>query len=91
MDANKLDKLRELGYKVKNTCGLCQHSNLARGSDWGTCELISYAHMKHSNSRRQLSIHRSGNCPNFKMDKNKYIILQPYQEFTDGQSTGKEV
>lgn len=68
MDENKRNVLHELGYVIRPTCGLCVRSRIDRGSDWGTCTLHKYVHLKHSNSVRQLSVNRYGTCPNFELD-----------------------
>ncbi len=63
MDANKLVKLKVIGYEIRKTCGNCVHSLFASpGTAWGTCWLYKYDHLKHSEQSRQLSIHRSGRC-----------------------------
>jgi hypothetical protein len=63
VDANKLVKLKVIGYQVRQTCGNCVHSFFpSRNTDWGTCSLYQYDHLKHSDQKRQLSIHRSGRC-----------------------------
>lgn len=62
MDANKLLKLHEVGYEVRETCGTCLHAQIDRRNDYGTCGFIQYNHLKHSDSERELSIHRSGHC-----------------------------
>ena len=62
-DANKLSKLREIGYKVPVTCGLCNLGCFAKGQDWGTCRLHQYEHLKHTGPARDVSIIRFGTCP----------------------------
>ncbi len=63
MDANKLVKLKVIGYTIRKACGNCVHSLFPNpNTDWGTCYKHTYEHLKHSNQKRQLSIHRSGVC-----------------------------
>lgn len=62
MDANKLIKLREVGYVVRKTCGNCVFSKLNPSTGWGTCALHAYEHQKHSEAQRQMSIVASGRC-----------------------------
>lgn len=63
MDRNKLSKLLEIGYELRNTCGNCVYGEFrVPGADWGTCANWTYDHLKHSESQRQLSIHKSGHC-----------------------------
>lgn len=64
MDANKLDKLFEEKYRIPRNCALCKHGNFKDGQDYGTCNVLKYNHLKHSESERELSIHRFGRCAN---------------------------
>lgn len=78
MDANKLTVLREVGYKINRCCGLCKHGWFPR-DDWGTCELTTYEHQKHSGTPRKLSIHKYGRCPKFEL---KHMTpLGPFAKF----------
>lgn len=62
-DANKFAKLREIGYKVPVTCGLCTNGHFSKGQDWGTCRLHQYEHLKHTGLPREVSVIRFGTCP----------------------------
>jgi len=62
MDANKLKKLHELGYRIRPCCGMCRHGCFTDSSMWGTCDKNTYDHLKHTESKRQLSIHMFGCC-----------------------------
>jgi hypothetical protein len=63
MDANKLVRLKVLGYQIRKTCANCVHSFFPNErTAWGTCSKYTYDHLKHSDAKRQLSIHRSGKC-----------------------------
>ena len=62
MDANKLMKLQDIGYTIHRCCGLCQHGVFAGKADFGTCALLTYDHLKHTEANRQLSINRYGVC-----------------------------
>ena len=63
MDANKEEKLKEIGYQVKPCCFLCKHSKFPnKESGWGTCTKYSYDHIKHSDTERELSINKNGIC-----------------------------
>lgn len=84
MDDNKAKKLEEIGYKVRQTCGLCVHGGFpSPESDWGTCGLHDYSHLKHSDKLRQLSICKSGSCPNFIIDPDRKALLHGFVEFID--------
>lgn len=63
MDANKRLKLLEIEYTITPSCGTCTHSQFRSGSNFGTCQLLTYEHEKHTEATRQLSIHRYGSCP----------------------------
>ena len=85
MDSNKLKVLKSVNYRIVNTCSRCEYSSFSRvGNNFGTCEVTTYKHLKHSNSVRQLSIHRSGVCNKFK--RLRYETLGGYEELIDGQA-----
>ena len=69
MDKNKRQKLAGISYTIRATCSLCQYSRFPH-NDWGTCKLHLYSHEKHTKSRRELSIHKSGWCDCFDLDPN---------------------
>ena len=62
MDANKLKKLKEIGYVIPETCDTCLHAEIKPGQDFGECGLITYDHLKHTKPVHELSIYRGGNC-----------------------------
>lgn len=67
MDENKLKKLQEIGYQIKNVCAMCQHSEFSNQTTlWGVCLIQNYNHLKHTDSTRQLSICKYGSCGKFK-------------------------
>jgi len=69
-DANKFGLLRDIGYTIPVTCGLCKHRNFpTAGSDWGTCRIHLYNHLKHTGPKREMSIHRSGCCSKAVLDE----------------------
>jgi hypothetical protein len=69
MDANKLKKLREIGYTFKPSCMLCKH--FTPGMDlWGTCKFYTYQHIKHTDQTRQLSVHAMGGCRKWERNTN---------------------
>lgn len=61
MDANKLNKLREIKYRYQKVCGDCAFSHFPI-NDWGTCKRHTYFHNKHK-EHRFVSIHKFGVCP----------------------------
>lgn len=63
MDENKVDKYKELGYKITKVCGACIHGRFTPHTIWGTCSKYAYEHLKHTDADRQLSIHKYGACP----------------------------
>ena len=62
MDENKRQKLHDIDYSILPCCNFCGHALFKRGTPWGTCAKHTYEHRKHSDSTRQLSIHRFGCC-----------------------------
>jgi hypothetical protein len=83
-DENKFAKLRDVGYVVPITCGMCIHGEFpSKGSPWGTCGLHQYEHKKHANPEggRGVSIHASGTCPSAEVDGLKAAVLGAHREF----------
>jgi hypothetical protein len=79
MDANKREVLVEIGYRVLPTCGRCFHGDIAPGSEWGTCAVQTYGHLKHTGLPRALSITRSGTCQRFALNPTE--ALGGFEEF----------
>jgi hypothetical protein len=83
MDANKLKKLKEVSYTVQQTCSLCKHSSFPHKSNWGTCGQFTYDHLKHTDSKRHMSIYRHGTCEGFEENKNETVLINvAYRELT---------
>lgn len=83
-DENKFEKLRQVGYTVPVSCGLCVYGEFpSRGSPWGTCALHRYEHKKHASPEdgRGVSIHSSGTCSSAKSDGSKAATLGAHREF----------
>jgi hypothetical protein len=79
MDANKLAKLHEIGYSIKNTCSMCSHG-VFPNNDWGTCDVFTYDHQKHSDQKRRLSIHKGGSCSKFDLSPAESLKLGMFRE-----------
>jgi hypothetical protein len=76
MDANKLERLKEIGYSIQPTCGLCVHFFAPSGGEFGECDLYSYEHLKHSGPPRKLSVHRNGGCADgFRLSMYSYTSI----------------
>lgn len=74
-DSNKLAALKANSYKIVFCCALCEHAQFSQNNAyWGTCSLITYQHLKHTGIR-QASIHKSGYCPQFKIDSGQLADL----------------
>lgn len=81
-DPAKFEKLREIGYAVPVTCGLCIHREFTtRTQLWGSCKRSTYVHGKHTGEPRQVSIYRAGTCGSSKLDPDKIWHLQAHAEF----------
>lgn len=65
MDKNKLIKLREIDYTIRETCSICTHSSFKARESFGVCERHLYAHKKHTGPARKLSIFNTGHCDGF--------------------------
>ncbi len=82
MDANKMTKLKEVGYHIPETCGICAHSSFnSSGEEWGDCSKHGYDHLKHSDNPRKLSIFRGGVCNQFVSDPIAMQRLGHFKEF----------
>lgn len=82
MDLNKLAELRRIGYKIPKTCRFCKHSRFAIASEWGTCDVHTYEHLKHTDAVRQLSIYKDGACSDkFEMTEQAADLLGAWHEF----------
>ncbi len=81
MDANKLEKLRELKYTIPATCGRCKFGNFVPGSVWGGCTKHSYTHLKHTGPPKPLSIHQGGQCDDLELEPGKGGDLVAFLEF----------
>jgi len=81
LDKNKLKVLQSLPYVIREVCGLCKHAKIGIDSYWGTCNIITYKHEKHTGENRQLSIHMFGSCHKFVMDND--TELGSFEEFLE--------
>jgi hypothetical protein len=81
MDANKLVKLKQIGYHMNAVCGLCKHSLFMPGTEWGTCGLHGYEHLKHTEKSRQVSVHKFGGCLSFEKDPGLATTLGAFEQF----------
>ena len=79
MDANKLRQLKAVGYKIQRACFNCVNSEFP-SYVWGTCKLHHYAHLKHTDEKRQLSIHITGTCIYHRLDE---IEIHAYIELLE--------
>ena len=79
MDANKLQKLKDISYSILPVCTLCKFS-FFENDDWGLCRKHSYNHLKHNEIKRQLSIVKFGTCPDFEGDVRRILELGRFTE-----------
>jgi hypothetical protein len=79
MDANKLKVLQNLKYHILPVCGLCMYAKFE--NDWGTCRKHEYDHLKHTQQKRNLSIHKFGTCDQFERDDHQTGLLGKFIEF----------
>lgn len=82
-DVNKFEKLREVGYAIPVTCGLCAHGEFVNNQMHGACRLHRYEHLKHDNpdGGRPVSIVQVGTCSEAEMDYAKSGLLGAHFEF----------
>jgi len=85
MDKNKLEMLREVGYRIPRCCHTCVHAQWRNPSMWGTCARHTYQHAKHTGPPRQMSIFRAGVCQGgYERDEAMHIRVQHYGDLVDG-------
>lgn len=82
MDENKAQKLRDLNYRILRTCSNCKFGNFKGREEWSTCRKHYYRHKKHTESVRDLSIHKSGYCTEHEWSNGFDVGL--YKEFVEG-------
>jgi len=83
-DANKFQRLREVGYTIPVTCGLCIHRDFANPrADWGQCKHVKYQHLKHTGPLRGVSIHRTGLCTHATLDPALLGALASFEEMVE--------
>ena len=78
MDKNKLKTLKENHYKINDCCHFCKHSIFK--SDFGICKIITYKHLKHNESERQLSIHTTGVCKMYEVDEIRLMAIHAFKQ-----------
>jgi len=74
-DANKIQKLSEIEYAIRQTCGTCEFGRFRENLDWGVCKKHDYVHLKHR-VVKQLSVHRAGSCPDYELNDWKKTDLE---------------
>jgi hypothetical protein len=81
MDANKLTKLREIGFEIRDVCATCEHGNFGGCSPhYGTCRKHVYVHSKHTGPPRRLSVRYDGHCDDYR----RHVALTlDWSEFGD--------
>ena len=79
MDANKRLRLVEIGYRILPTCATCKYGQFHM-DEWGTCGAYNYIHLKHGDLR-ELSINKSGTCPQHRFDESELRNLHAFEEF----------
>lgn len=86
MDSNKLTVLKEIGYTINPSCGMCKHGVFRDiKDDFGACLARTYDHLKHTGPARQLSVHRAGSCGDkYETDPAKAAKLGAWAEFVKG-------
>jgi hypothetical protein len=83
MDENKKEKLKEIGYKIAHTCGLCKYGMFKPKNAFGDCLKFSYKHLKHVEPSKNLSVNIYGSCKEFQLSEEENVKLMSYIEFFD--------
>lgn len=82
MDANKLQKLKDIKYSIRKTCGNCKFGCFKASCDWGTCSIYTYFHLKHE-KEKSLSINISGFCRGHEYHKDCKRAYEHFKEFKE--------
>ena len=83
MDSNKLETLKSIRYKIRNSCSICDHGEFIQNSRFGICKTHTYKHRKHTESLRPLSIYFSGSCPDFEISPYAENEIKTWMELYD--------
>ncbi len=81
MDANKREKLIEMGYQILPTCGTCVFFKTFSADLFGTCDINTYEHEKHSKKDREVSVCRYGTCSDHVLAPDVSVRLHGFTEF----------
>lgn len=81
MDANKVEKLKEIGYEIRPACGTCDWATFRDGSDFGSCGLHTYNHLKHDDDGMDLSVHLFGSCSEYEEPVILENVLGAWDQF----------
>jgi len=84
VDANKLQKLREIGFQVNKSCGLCRNFKSYGWGVFGTCGIYTYEHQKHKVKTRKLSVPIYGLCGEFAISVRATETLHKFAELMEG-------
>nr|MDO8111804.1 hypothetical protein [Candidatus Sigynarchaeota archaeon] len=91
MDENKRKVLLDIGYMIRQACWWCRHGRFTMlSSDWGTCKIHHYDHLKHTGDARELSICRQGWCSKFEEDQSALVKLEKFVEFVEKEMPSKQ-
>lgn len=60
-DPIKLATLQLAGYSITPSCAICVHGIFKPGSSWGSCQRLSYQHLKHTEIKPP-SVFSAGCC-----------------------------
>lgn len=82
MDANKLQKLKDIGYTIKASCGTCKYFQHHQDEHFGECDKHEYTHLKHSGGKRKLSVVMYGSCDKYEATNLSFLhgfmeLVQP--------------
>ena len=76
-DENKLQALREFGFKLVPTCGTCIHFRPGSRSTWGHCRAITHDHQKHTGEAKLTGVPTNGYCNSYELQMD---LLAPWAQ-----------
>ena len=81
MDDNKVEVLKEIGFRINKCCGLCKYFAANRGNVFGDCIKYTYKHLKHTAESKSLSVSIFGGCDDWKPSDGRINNLHGFAQF----------
>lgn len=89
MDANKLKVFQDIDYEIKRVCGNCKFyigndtPGRHQSSLFSSCLKHVYFHQKHTQSKRELSVHATGTCEQHEWNERIVGFMHAYADLRE--------